>query len=442
VIHYRKKSGEIFPGETLGTVIKDNNGEIIGYIGVIRDVSELKRAEKEAENMRDQLAQASKMESIGHLTAGIAHDFNNMLGAIMGYAELSQLMLAAGKPHAISHYHEEILKAVNRAKELISQMLTFSRLSPDIKNSVAPVTLLKPIVKEVVALLRSSIPSTVDLNYRIEDDDIKARIQPVHLHQIILNLGINARDAMGEYGKIDISVSHFSADHLQCSACKSAFSGEYAQITVKDSGSGIPAQTLKNIFEPFFTTKGVGKGTGMGLSVVHGLVHALGGHIIVKSDVRSGTSFDILLPLELTTPGLAAPVEKAGVVNIEGARIMVVDDELALSNLLHDYLSVNGAHVVSFTDPIKALEFFIRQLGSIDLLVTDEAMPGLSGMLLAEKMLTIKPDLPIVLCTGYSEHATPEAIEKIGIKGFFHKPINMNELAQKIQALLHRQTSK
>jgi len=435
VVSYRKKGGEVFSGDTLGTVIKDSNGQVLGYIAVIRDITDKLRLEKESLDMRDQLAQATKMESIGHLTAGIAHDFNNMLGAIMGYSELSQHMLAAGKPEAVLPFQEEILKAGTRAKELIAQMLTFSRTSPETKAELAPVTLLTPIVKEVVAMLRSSIPSTVELTCRIETEDLKARIQPVNLHQIILNLGVNARDAMGEYGKIDISLSRYHGDTQFCNACKKPFSGDYARIRVKDSGSGIPEHNLDKIFDPFFTTKGVGKGTGMGLSVVHGLVLAAGGHILVESNAASGTAFHILLPLETSSPRLQDAVEAAAEANIKGARIMVVDDELPLARMLHEYLSSYGAQVISFTDPIKALDAFILNADNIDLVITDEAMPGISGMLLAEKLLIVKPGLPIILCTGYSDHAKPETAAKIGIAGFFHKPLSMNELMQKIMEL-------
>lgn len=416
-------------------IFKEGKATPHQIVATMHDITERKRSEKEAIELREQLAQATKMESIGHLTAGIAHDFNNMLGAMMGYTELSQHMLAAGKPEAVLPYQVEIFKAGTRAKELIAQMLAFSRTSSDNNDEKAPVSLLTPIVKEVVAMLRSSIPSTVSLNYQIEAEDLKVRIQPVHLHQIILNLGVNARDAMGEYGKIDVTLSRYHGDDQLCSACKNHFSGDFAQITIADSGSGIPESVLDKIFEPFFTTKGVGKGTGMGLSVVHGLVRAAGGHIQVESSATDGTRFKILLPMELSAPGLQETVEDAKLGNIKGIRIMLVDDEMPLATMLHEYLVAYGAHVVSFTDPIKALGIFSKNAGDIDLLITDEAMPGISGMLLAEKFLKIRPDLAIILCTGYSDHATPESVKQIGIASFFHKPLNMRELMNKIQEL-------
>lgn len=416
-------------------IFKEGKTTPYRVVATMHDVTERKQREKEAVEMREQIAQATKMESVGHLTAGIAHDFNNILGAIMGYTELSQQVLASGKTDALGRYQEEVLRAANRAKQLIAQMLTFSRLSPEVEGVHPPVTVLSPIVKEVVSLLRSSIPSTIDLNCSIANEDWTACIQPIHLHQIILNLGVNARDAIGEYGKIDISLSHYHGEYILCSACKNSFSGDYTQITVRDSGSGIPDHVLNKIFDPFFTTKGVGKGTGMGLSVVHGLVHALGGHILVESSTEGGTSFNILLPLASSAAGATESSNTAPMVNIKGLRILVVDDEQALSTMQYEFLTSHGAHIDAFTDPVRALESFVQNVESIDLVITDESMPGMSGMLLARKLLNIKPGLPIILCTGYSDHATPESAAEIGIAGFFHKPLNMNELMQKIQAL-------
>jgi PAS domain S-box-containing protein len=401
------------------------------------DITESKQKEAEALELKERVAQASKMESIGHLTAGIAHDFNNMLGAMMGYTELTKTMLQAGRLDKVSAYQDEIILAGSRAKELILQMLTFSRLNPGSAEESKAVTPLSPIVKEVVALLRSSIPSTVEINYRIDDEDLKVQSQPVHLHQIILNLGVNARDAVGEYGKIDISVSRYQRHQQVCSACKEIFSGDYAKITVKDNGSGIPEQVLNKIFDPFFTTKSVGKGTGMGLSVVHGLVHGMGGHVFVESSPEEGTAFNIFLPmLESSVPQILEVDAVVEAPKLSGVRIMVIDDERAITNILQDYLSSAGANVITLNDSKAALEAYTNNVENIDLVITDESMPGISGMLLAEKMLKINPKLAIILCTGYSEHASAETAEKIGIRGFFYKPFNMHDLLLKIQDLM------
>ena len=358
----------------------------------------------------------------------------------MGYVELSQHMLLAGKSEPVGRYLQEVLNASGRAKELIAQMLTFSRLVPNVEGENRPSTLLAPVLNEVISLLRSSIPSTIELKYETAADNLRAGIQPVHLHQIVLNLCINARDAIGEYGKIDISLAAKQSEKTLCSSCNTTFTGDYAVITVADSGSGIPLHIRDKIFTPFFTTKEVGKGTGMGLSVVHGLVHALGGHIHLASS-EYGTTISILLPLQQSAGADEHHTDERPVASISGVRVMVVDDELAMASMLHEFLEVYGAQIVSYTDPLQALQYFMQQPESIDLVITDETMPVMSGMHLAEQMLKRKPGQPIILCTGHSEHATPESAAAMGIGGFFYKPLRMNELLLKIQevfASLHR----
>jgi CheY-like chemotaxis protein len=292
---------------------------------------------------------------------------------------------------------------------------------------------MQPVVKEVSYLLRSSIPATIELNYRIEDESLQARIQPVHLHQVILNLGINARDAIGEYGQIEISLGRRQA-HGVCVSCSQSFTGNFIELRVKDSGSGIPDQQLAKIFDPFYTTKEVGKGTGMGLSVVHGIVHGVGGHIEVNSRSGEGTVIRILLP-EVAAGEDAAAV--ADVVRtyaqpgaLAGLRILVVDDEQAMGAMLQELLSLRGAVVATYDKPVEALAEFMRNPAAFDLVITDEAMPDLSGMDMARVMLKLRPALPVILCTGYSEHATPEAARAAGISGFMTKPLDIGKLVE------------
>jgi len=423
-----------------GEALKSASGDIIQLHGVAADISERKQAEFATQVLRDQLIQSTKMEAVGHLTAGIAHDFNNLLGAIMGYSELSKLKIATNNTDVVDNYMDEILKAGNRAKELISQMLAFSRVAPDAKGTEAPVTLLTPVIKEVAYLMRSSIPSTINLHYQVDDQNIKARIQSVNLHQIIMNLGINARDAIGEYGNITISLSRQHFCEQVCDSCQHAFKGEFARLTVSDTGSGIPEHILKNIFNPFFTTKGVGKGTGMGLAVVHGLVHGLGGHIQVESLPGKGTAISVLLPLVTTVEAGedSHTTADSTSVTLVGMNIMVVDDELAMTAMLREVLSTHGAQVLAFNSPLAAWSVFEQESDEIDVVITDETMPGLSGMHLAERMLKHRPGMPIILCTGYSEHATPELAEQAGLAGFFYKPLKMIDLLQKLRRILQQ----
>ncbi len=415
----------------------NERGKVCGYFTVGVDITSLKFAEQESQRLREQLIQSTKMESVGHLTAGIAHDFNNMLGAMLGYTELTQQVLADGKPQTATPYLAAILKAGDRAKVLIAQMLTFSRKSTRAGEDV-PVIMLAPIVKEVANLLRSSIPSTIDLNYQIETENLKASIHPVHLHQIIVNLGINARDAIDEFGKIDIILARYTSQETLCASCKHAFQGDYAQLIIRDSGSGIEPDIQDKIFDPFFTTKAVGQGTGMGLSVVHGLVHSVGGHILLESNAE-GSSISILLPLDNSLlsvePGPAYNLPKSPTL-LTSKHIMVVDDEPDMATMLRELLSMHGAQVTLFNSPGDALNHFKENPQTIDLVITDETMPGLSGMRLAKHMLAIKPDLPIILYTGYSENANAETAAAVGIAAFFYKPVKMNDLLQKIQQLL------
>jgi PAS domain S-box-containing protein len=421
----------------------DETGRPLRIIGTISDISAQKATEEREKQLNRQLAQATKMESIGHLTGGIAHDFNNILGAIMGYAELSQNIMTT-KPDVygnLPRYMAEILAGSERAKQLIQQMLVFSRLSPDMQDSPQVVVMLQPLIKEVVSLLRSSIPATITLDYKILQDNLKARIQPVQLHQIIMNLGINARDAIGGKGAINFSLGIYHGEQHACSSCNNAIQGTFVDIAVRDTGPGVPDTLLHSIFDPFFTTKGIGKGTGMGLSVVHGIVHQADGHIIVESVIDVGTTFHILLPVvvadetEISKSGDSLPPTQ----NLSGLKIMVVDDEQGMTAMLQDTLEAQGASVSAYNEPLAALEAFRTNTIQFDLVITDETMPNLSGMHLAQKLLGLRADLPIILCTGFSDYATAEEVAKIGIAGFMYKPLETPLLLKQVADLTHKQ---
>lgn len=419
---------------------RDDAGNIIRSLGMVHDITETKRTEIEREKLQAQLLQSQKMESIGLLTGGIAHDFNNMLGAILGYAELIK-QTTSPTPDPENHtpkYVDEILTAGNRAKELIAQMLLFSRLSPDTREGDAPTTPLKPVAKEVVHMLRSSIPSSIEVSFDIDNADLQARILPVHLHQILLNLVINARDAIGEYGRIDVALSQTLATGT-CNACHATFDGEYVELSVHDSGKGIPDHSLNKVFDPFFTTKAVGKGSGMGLSVVHGIVHALGGHVTVESVPNQGTTIRVLLPAvsaeSVETAKVVAPLMELADSALSGLRIMVVDDEQAIASMLQELLNMHGAIVSAYNQPHEALTAFLSDPGGFDLVITDETMPGLTGLDMARDMLKMQPDLPVILCTGYSEQVNADIARKNGIAAFMHKPLEINALLHSIQEL-------
>ena len=397
-------------------------------------------AEIEQERLRNQLLQSQKMESIGHLTGGIAHDFNNMLGVILGYADLSRQRIVQDLEmtrEEILTYIDEILTAGNRAKQLIAQMLMYSRLSPDLDIKNTSAILLHPVVNEAVQLLRASIPSTIELSCEMDDNDIEACIQPVHLHQILLNLGINARDSIGNYGQITISIQKRELSG-KCDSCHENFAGKFVEVAVRDTGSGITDEHIDKIFDPFFTTKEIGKGTGMGLPVVHGIVHSLGGHISVTREDNQSTTFSIYLPAAKENNGpLASVGETLQISSVSNAfdnlRIMVVDDEKSMGKLLGEFLTSSGAEVTVFANPVEALQVFDVDPFAIDMLITDESMPELSGFDMSKIMLSKRANLPILLCTGYSENVNETKARQAGIQGYMTKPVNFNQLMEWVQ---------
>lgn len=418
---------------------RDSEGDVVRMIGTMQIINERKTMESLKVKLQQQLIQSSKMEAMGHLTAGVAHDFNNILGGLLGYAELSSGMLNREHPKLdkLKRYLEEISVAGHRAAELVAQMLIFGHSSSDQEEGFLPLVHVKPLMKEVVNLLRSTIPATIEINHIIQDDGLTVVVQPVHIHQILLNLGINARDAMSEYGKLDFRQAAMSLDKQNCASCKLDFGGDFVEISVSDNGCGIPAHILPNIFDPFFTTKEVGQGSGMGLSVVHGIVHSLGGHILLDSRVGEGTNMRILLPraeqhakVEMTR---TETLEHEEDLVLKGVRIMVVDDERTMTTMLHELLETHGAKVMSYTKSIDALQAFKMNPDAVDIVITDETMPELSGMHMGREMLKQRTELPIILCTGYSEHATSLSIPDEGISVFMSKPLNIPKLMKHIK---------
>ena len=415
-----------------GSVIRDANKNPIKMFGVVQDITDKKIAEDNNVELNLKLTQAQKMESIGHLAGGIAHDFNNMLASILGYADLAYERLSPIEDEKIADYLSNISAAGNRASDLVKQMLLFSR-----KHSVNQETIsLVPIVKESLKLLGSTIPSSINLMANISNDIANVSMDAIQAQQIILNLCVNSRDAIYDIGNINVNLKQVFKTEAICDSCHSNISGDFVELSIDDDGGGIDRKDFNKIFDPFFTTKELGKGTGMGLSVVHGIVHSHGGHLHVTTSSR-GTKICIYLP---AVDGQEYDIEDESI-NISdavdlSANIVVVDDEQLVAEYIKSLLELKGAHVTTFTDSVDALAFIKNNLHEVDLLITDMTMPKLNGANLSRQVLEILPDLPIILCTGYSTDMDDNIALEIGIKDYLTKPVDSTLLLESISKLL------
>jgi len=384
-------------------------------LGMARDITERKRAEAERAQLEAQLRQAQRMEAIGHLTGGIAHDFNNLLAGIMGYVVLASERETATRDAKLMSYLDQALGSSRRARDLIQQMLTFSRGQRGAPRALA----LRHAVGESLKLLRSSLPSSLELSSALTDVP-PVMLDPVQLDQVLLNLSINARDAMNGSGRVAIAVGSQSMQAAVCSSCRKGFAGEYVELSVGDSGPGIPPPVLERMFEPFFTTKEVGRGAGMGLATVHGIVHENGGHILVETAAGSGTRFRLLWPIAAGAAEPAREQPKARIVKsaLRG-RVLVVDDESAVGGFMRELLESWGLDAVHVTSPALAKEAF----AGYDLVITDQTMPGITGFELARELIARRPGLPVILYTGHGDRITQRDVEAAGIRALLHKPV-------------------
>jgi PAS domain S-box-containing protein len=393
-------------------------------INFVRDITQEKKLE-------GHLLQAQKMEAIGTLAGGIAHDFNNILTAILGYAELAALDLK--EDSQVKNNLGQSIKAAHRARDLVSQILAFSRQG---KQERRPLNII-PLIKEDLKLLRASLPATLEIRQKIEKDAGTIEADPTQIHQILMNLGTNAAHAMSEKGGIlEVSLANFNVDGGRSYSAAEIAPGSYLRLRVSDTGCGMPPEILKKIFDPYFTTKEVGKGTGLGLAVVHGIVNSYGGGIIVSSEPGKGSTFDIYFPrVEACEVSRAADkIESMPLGRRE--RILLVDDESAIADIGRNLLEHLGYKVVARTSSVEALELFRAHPERFDLVITDMTMPNLTGDRLAQKLLKIRSEIPVILCTGFSERITEEKARALGIREFVMKPLVMKDMAQAIRRAL------
>ncbi|MCU0289936.1 MAG: response regulator [Acidobacteria bacterium] len=396
----------------------------------LTDITELKKIEEECKMLTDQLLHSRKMEAIGSLAGGIAHDFNNILGAIHGYTELAVNELEKGNHVRVNL--EYVLSAAGRAKELVRQILAFSRKADEEKKIIY----LSHIINEALRLLRSSLPTTIELRTRIEERLTPIMADPTRMLQVIMNLCANAGYAMRENGGIlEIALEEIVLN-TNLIDMKELEPGKYQRLLISDTGYGMDIETKKKIFEPYFTTKKEGEGTGMGLSLVQGIVKSHNGEIIVESEPGKGTSFYIYLPV---SDIMEEPVVES-LKPIQGGneRILLVDDEWTLVEMGKQMLERFGYSVDIKTSSPGALEVFSADPTAYDLIITDQTMPVMTGIQLSQEIRQIRPDIPVILCTGFSEIIDEENFKSRGIDAFIMKPIVMREIAAIIRQVLDK----
>jgi PAS domain S-box-containing protein len=390
----------------------------IGQEVTARVAADAERAQLEA-----QLRQAQKMEAIGHLTGGIAHDFNNILQGILGNLTLAADRQAELGDARLGRYLERAQHSAQRARELIGQMLTFSRGQRGARRPVA----LPDLVRDASKLLRSTLPSTIDLRMALDCAVPMLQLDPVQVEQVVLNLCINARDAMRGTGAIRIGLQPPARIHAVCASCRQKVDGRFVELWVRDTGPGIPPAVLDRMFEPFFSTKETGRGSGMGLSLAHGIVHEHGGHILVDSILNERTKFRVLLPAPEGSAAELQPADLATLPPVQrprlAGRVLVVDDEQAIREFMSDLLGGWGLEVATLGDGAAARDAIASDPQHFDLVITDQTMPQLTGLALAKLISRLRPGLPVILYTGYAEDLSPEQLREAGVAHLVRKPI-------------------
>lgn len=429
LISFLNNDGDKIPCSANATPLYDEDKNYAGSFAFISDMRTAIAAEEEKKRLEAELFQVRKIESIGTLAGGIAHDFNNILAAIMGYSELALDELPPDSN--VRSELQEVLTAANRGKNLVQQILDFSRQTTS-KSSLIGAS---QIVIETVNILRPSLPADIEINLNIDGFTDAILVDPVKIQQVIINLCTNAYHSMeADGGQLSIELKRTVHRYKGVSPDNHHIGDGHVELMVKDTGSGIPDEIMDRIFDPFFTTKEVGKGTGMGLSIVYGIIESYGGEIVVESELDEGTTFKIYLPI-------AKEAEEHRQYRVERIptgqeRILFVDDEIQIVEMTSRLLSQLGYSVTTRTSSVKALELFRLKPNDFDLVISDITMPKMTGDRLAKKLLQIRPDIPVILCTGYSERLSEEKALENGIKAFAYKPIVKNDLAQIIREVL------
>jgi PAS domain S-box-containing protein len=425
----RAKDGREFWMLVNARYFYDKYGKLKSAMVVAHDITDRKRALEEKSRLEDRLQQAQKMEAIGTLAGGIAHDFNNILSVIIGYTEL--ILMSGNVDAEVKQNLKEIFNASKHARDMVKQILAFSRQS---KQERKPIQVAH-IVKEAIKMLRASLPTTILIQQQIEKDTGIIEADPTQIHQVLMNLCTNAAHAMnGKDGVMQISLSNVELDHAALEMAPDLKPGSYLKLSVSDTGHGIAPDAYEKIFDPYFTTKKKEEGTGLGLAVVQGIVKSHNGAVTVESEVGKGTTFHVYLPVIMRK--LTAEEEISTPLPMGHESILFVDDEQPLVEIGKQMLQRLGYTVATRTSSVEALELFKANPDRFDLIITDIVMPNMTGEKLAEKMMDIRSDIPVILCTGYSEKITRKHASDMGIQSFLMKPLVMRDLATTVRQAL------
>lgn len=431
----RRKDGSLIDMSLSVSPVKDAEGRIVGAVTIAHPITEIKRARKEREKLETQLRQAQKMEAVGTLAGGIAHDFNNILTAIMGYSELALYEL--GPDSGATEYIKTVLDSANRAKDLTFQILSFSRQKEHRRIAVD----MEPILKEILKMLRATLPTTIELKQNISVGTGQVMADPVHIQQILMNLCTNAAQAMEDSGGVlSVDLGVVDVEDSAVDGYVNLKPGKYQRLGVSDTGVGMDREVLERIFDPFFTTKDIGKGTGMGLSMVHGIVSDYDGAITVYSEPGQGSTFHVYIPLangevEREKPALPKDLQPGS------ERIIFVDDEPALVDIGIKTLSRLGYKVTGFISAREALEAIKAAPEDFDLLITDYTMPKMTGVQLAREASDVRPGMPIIMCTGFSERLNTASTQELKVSRLVMKPLMPKELSRIVREVLDKKQS-
>ncbi len=417
----QKKDGTHIPVLLTLSRLTNEYGGTAGIAAIAQDITEKKE-------MEARLRQSEKMEAIGHLAGGIAHDFNNVLGGIIGYADIALTQI--DRDSRFAGYFDRILKAGERAKDLVRQILAFSRKGGEDRSAI----FLSPVLHEAVSLLKATVPSSVMIHCKIQEETKPVSADSTKIYEIIINLATNAVHAMEENGDLDIVLYEKYLDVPENGIHGQIPEGEYSIVEVSDNGTGISHEILHKIFEPYFTTKKMGEGTGLGLAVMYGVMQTHNGNIQVETAPGKGTTFRLFFPK--INMEVAAAAEKNDTARGGNEHIMYIDDETLVTDVVYEILTAYGYRVKTMNKSPEALNLFMDDPDLFDLVITDQTMPELTGIELAGEVLKIRPEIPVILCTGYSARVDRKTAEEAGIRAFLHKPLGRNDLAKAVRHVL------